>query len=61
MLFFIWFLDVSIFEAIEDGHIAYELVRPMDLYGRWFTINVTNRIARVITLCTHYRSGIHFA
>jgi ABC-2 type transport system permease protein len=45
-LFFIWMYDNSIFEAIESGQISYEMVRPMDLYGRWFTQTTANRLAR---------------
>ncbi|MCL2360432.1 MAG: ABC transporter permease [Defluviitaleaceae bacterium] len=47
-LFFLWFYDNSIFEAIETGAIAYELVRPMDLYSRWFSINAANRVSRTL-------------
>lgn len=47
-LFFIWAYDNSVFDAIESGQIAYELVRPMDLYGRWFTQTATNRVARTL-------------
>jgi len=50
-LFFVWFYDESIFEAIEGGHISYELVRPMDLYSRWFTMTTANRVARMSLRC----------
>ena len=50
-LFFIWFYDNSIFEAIESGHIAYEMVRPMDLYSRWFTQTTANRLSRAVLRC----------
>lgn len=45
-LFSIWFWERSIIETVESGDIAYELVRPMDLYGRWVTTIAANRIAR---------------
>ena len=48
MLFFMWFYDNSIFEAIESGSIAYELVRPMDLYSRWFSQTAANRVSRTL-------------
>ena len=50
-LFFIWMYDNSIFEAIESGHISYEMVRPMDLYGRWFTQTTANRLSRAALRC----------
>ena len=50
-IFFIWFYDNSIFEAIESGHISYEMVRPMDLYGRWFAQTTANRLSRAVLRC----------
>ena len=50
-LFFIWMYENSIFEAIESGHISYEMVRPMDLYGRWFTQTTANRLSRAVLRC----------
>ena len=50
-IFFIWFYENSIFEAIESGHVAYEIVRPMDLYSRWFTMTAANRMARAVLRC----------
>ena len=35
----------EISEAIESGSIAYELVRPMDLYGRWYCQFIANRLS----------------
>ena len=50
-LFFLWFFEDSIFESVESGAIAYELVRPMDLYSRWFSITAANRISRTLLRC----------
>ena len=50
-LFFIWFYENSIFEDIESGQISYELVRPMDLYGKWFTMTSANRLSRAVLRC----------
>ena len=50
-LFFIWFFDASIFESIESGAVAYELVRPIDLYNKWFTSSAANRLARAVLRC----------
>ena len=41
--------DIS--ETIESGFIAYELIRPMDLYGQWFCQFIANRLAGVGLRC----------
>lgn len=46
VLFAIWYWEKSIYETIETGDIAYELVRPMDLYSRWAVTAAANRISR---------------
>ncbi|MCL2558562.1 MAG: ABC-2 family transporter protein [Treponema sp.] len=45
-LFFIWFWETGIIESVESGGIAYDLVRPMDMWGRWLATITANRIAR---------------
>ena len=50
-IFFLWMFDGTIFASIEDGHISYDLVRPMDLYNRWFTTTLANRIAGAALRC----------
>jgi len=50
-LFFLWFYDYTIFESVESGYISYDLVRPMDLYNRWFTTSIANRLARAALRC----------
>ena len=50
-LFMMWFWENDIADAIESGGIAYELVRPMDLYARWFTQACANRLSRVLLRC----------
>jgi len=45
-LFFIWFWENDIVESVESGSIAYELVRPMDLYAKWAVSIAASRIAR---------------
>ena len=45
-LFMTWFYENDIFEAITSGGVAYELSRPMDLYGRWFVQSTANRLAK---------------
>ncbi|MDP4089566.1 MAG: ABC transporter permease [Bacillota bacterium] len=51
VLFSVVFSDGEIYTAIESGSIAYELVRPMDLYGRWFCQSAANRLAFTILNC----------
>ena len=51
MMFWLWSYDNSIFESIERGDIAYDLVRPMDLYARWFTTSTASRVSAVMLRC----------
>ncbi len=37
ILFSVVFSDEEIESSVESGSVAYELIRPADLYGRWFT------------------------
>ncbi len=45
VLFSVVFSDGDIYSAIGSGSIAYEMVRPMDLYGRWFCQSAANRVS----------------
>ncbi len=45
VLFAVVFQDGDIYSALESGDIAYELVRPMSLYGRWFCKSAANRLS----------------
>lgn len=51
VLFSVVFSDSEIYSAIGDGSIAYELVRPMNLYGRWFCQSTANRVAFTMLNC----------
>jgi ABC-2 type transport system permease protein len=51
MLFFVWVFDNNIFASIENGFISYDLVRPVDLYNRWFTTTSANRISSALLRC----------
>lgn len=42
----IWALDSSVFETIENGDVAYEAVKPVNLYTLWFVRNVAHRLSR---------------
>ncbi len=37
--------DGSLFEAITSGSVAYELARPIDLYGLWYSKNLAMRFS----------------
>ena len=50
-LFAVVFQDGDIYASLESGSIAYELVRPMSLYGRWFCQSATNRISFTLLNC----------
>ena len=50
-MFMTWFFDGSIFDAIVSGNVAYELVRPLDLYNMWFVKNAATRLAKAVLRC----------
>mgnify|MGYP006924660749 FL=1 len=50
-LFMTWFFENEIFAAITGGNIAYELVRPVDLYTTWFTKNIAIRCSKAVLRC----------
>lgn len=50
-LFALWIFDNSIFQSITDGQVAYELVRPLELYNNWFARNLAMRSARTLLRC----------
>lgn len=47
-LFMMWFWEHDIAALIMEGSIAYEMVRPLDLYNRWFCQIAANRLARAV-------------
>jgi ABC-2 type transport system permease protein len=46
-----WFFEMEIFDSITSGGIAYELARPVDLYGRWFCQTAANRLSKTALRC----------
>lgn len=50
-LYMIWLLDGDIFLSISNGDVAYELCRPLDLYGMWFAKNMADRLSRAVLRC----------
>ena len=51
VLFAVVFQDSDIYSSIGSGSIAYELVRPMSLYGRWFSQSAANRVSFTVVNC----------
>lgn len=51
VLFQVNYGDGEIQGAIREGTIAYELVRPLSLYGNWFTQVMANRVAPTLLNC----------
>lgn len=50
-LFAAWMFENEIFQCIRDGSVAYELCRPVDLYGMWFARSAANRVSRAVLRC----------
>lgn len=50
-LFAVWFWDNDILEAVETGTVAYELCRPADVYGMWFSKTGAARLSRAVLRC----------
>ncbi|MCL2121169.1 MAG: ABC transporter permease [Clostridiales bacterium] len=50
-LFMMWFWENDIADAVVSGGVAYEMVRPLDLYSRWFCQIAANRLARALLRC----------
>lgn len=44
----IWATDTSIFDLIENGDVALEALRPINLYSLWFIRNLAYRISRCL-------------
>jgi ABC-2 type transport system permease protein len=51
MLFMTWFFEGDIFSTITSGGIAYDLSRPLDLYGKWYCQCVASRLSKAILRC----------
>jgi ABC-2 type transport system permease protein len=50
-LFAVVFQDGDIYSSLESGSIAYDLVRPVSLYGRWFCQSAANRVSFTLINC----------
>lgn len=51
ILFSVVFSDDEIYSAISTGSVVYDLVRPIGLYGRWFSQSAANRVAFTVVNC----------
>ncbi len=51
VLFTVVFADGEIYSSIRSGTVAYELVRPSKLYGRWFCQSASNRLSFALVNC----------
>lgn len=51
VLFTVVFGDGEIYSAIRSGAVAYDLVRPVGLYGRWFWQSASNRLSFALVNC----------
>lgn len=49
--FAVWMLENEIFDAIRKGNLAYELVRPVNIYNMWFARSLANRMSRAVLRC----------
>ena len=47
-LFETWSVDNDILGAITQGGVAYELVRPIDIYGMWYIRVLSGRVSKVL-------------
>lgn len=45
-LFMLWAWDQNILDAIMSGTVSYEMIRPIDLYDKWFTDCMASRTAK---------------
>ncbi|MCL2107074.1 MAG: ABC-2 family transporter protein [Oscillospiraceae bacterium] len=50
-LFAPWGTGGKAVETIVNGNISYDLVRPMDLYNRWFIETIGDRVSRAALRC----------
>lgn len=50
-LFQSWGFENDIFESVQSGTVAYELCRPVSVYGMWFSRTAARRISSVLLRC----------
>ena len=47
----LWLRDSELFELIRTGNIAYELCRPLNIYGYWYTKLLSTRLSGALLRC----------
>lgn len=47
-LIYLWMKDKDLLSLIRNGNIAYEYVRPISFYKKWFTTMYANRLSNVL-------------
>lgn len=47
-LFALWIFDAEIIESVLTGQVAYQLVRPIDMYAHWFASTLGYRLSRTL-------------
>ena len=47
----LWLRDNELFELIQTGNIAYELCRPLNIYGYWYTKLLSMRLSSALLRC----------
>jgi len=50
-LIMLWLRDNEIFGLITNGNIAYELCRPVEMYGFWYSKLLAQRVANTVLRC----------
>ena len=50
-MFMLWSVDNEIMNMILDGNVAYEIIRPIDLYEMWYVRNMATRVSQVALRC----------
>ncbi len=51
VLFAVVFADGEIYSSIRSGNVAYDLIRPTGLYGKWFCQSASNRLSFALINC----------
>jgi ABC-2 type transport system permease protein len=46
-----WNIDPDIDKMIDDGGVAYEMLRPLDLYAFWYVRTIAWRVANTLLRC----------
>ena len=47
-LIYTWIKDKDLLSLIRNGNIAYEYIRPINFYKKWFTTMYANRLSNVL-------------